>query len=213
MNGVPADRIEDALRGTKEFLVSASLDPAVLKGAEPEKAPALVDPLRTDCLAELRAALRKPAEDNDPVTTITRFDPGKIDLVGEVRVRGRRTVAPGKEAEGRAVITADHTFVYGAARAGGDETTRVIVRRVLRVDAADPVRYQGTEGRLWIRDVRGETGDDDCQDGDGPINPSFLSDLRTAPPSPAGEARDPYDRSRGLSRSGGPDECGVVTRT
>ncbi len=209
VNGVPAARIEEALRGTKEFLAAANLDPAVLKGGEPVKALALVDPLEADYLADLRAAVRRPTEDNDPVSAFTRFDPEKVDLVGDVRVRGRMTVAPDTAAEGRALITADYTFVYGVARAGGDETTRVIVRRVLQADAADPSRHQGTEGRLWIRDLASEIGNDDCREGDGLINPSFFSDLLSASPQ-AGETRDPYDRSTGVSRE---DECGVVSRT
>ncbi|MFE7937717.1 hypothetical protein ACFU46_10190 [Streptomyces griseoincarnatus] len=209
VNGVPAARIEEALRGTKEFLAAANLDPAVLKGGEPVKALALVDPLEADYLADLRAAVRRPTEDNDPVSAFTRFDPEKVDMVGHVRVRGRMTVAPDTAAEGRALITADYTFVYGVARVGGDETTRVIVRRVLQVDAADPSRYQGTEGRLWIRDLASEIGNDDCREGDGLINPSFFSDLLSASPQ-AGETRDPYDRSTSVSRE---DECGVVSRT
>ncbi|MQL65916.1 hypothetical protein F6Q10_25815 [Streptomyces vinaceus] len=209
VNGVPAARIEEALRGTKEFLAAANLDPAVLKGDEPVKALALVDPLEADYLADLRAAVRRPTEDNDPVSAFTRFDPEKVDLVGHVRVRGRMTVAPDTAAEGRALITADYTFVYGVARVGGDETTRVIVRRVLQVDAADPSRYQGTEGRLWIRDLASEIGNDDCRQGDGLINPSFFSDLLSASPQ-AGGTRDPYDRSTSVSRE---DECGVVSRT
>ncbi|MFC8441177.1 hypothetical protein ACFUJT_23800 [Streptomyces griseoincarnatus] len=209
VNGVPAARIEEALRGTKEFLAAANLDPAVLKGGEPVKALALVDPLEADYLADLRAAVRRPTEDNDPVSAFTRFDPEKVDLVGHVRVRGRMTVAPDTAAEGRALITADYTFVYGVARVGGDETTRVIVRRVLQVDAADPSRYQGTEGRLWIRDLASEIGNDDCREGDGLINPFFFSDLLSASPQ-AGGTRDPYDRSTSVSRE---DECGVVSRT
>ncbi|MGY1526934.1 hypothetical protein ACW69C_24740 [Streptomyces sp. MN3] len=209
VNGVPAARIGEALRRTKEFLAAANLDPAVLKGAEPVKALALVDPLEADYLADLRAAVRRPTEDNDPVSAFTRFDPEKVDLVGDVRVRGRMTVAPDTAAEGRALITADYTFVYGVARVGGDETTRVIVRRVLQVDAADPSRHRGTEGRLWIRDLASEIGNDDCREGDGLINPSFFSDLLSASPQ-AGETRDPYDRSTSVSRE---DECGVVSRT
>ncbi|WP_225644797.1 hypothetical protein [Streptomyces werraensis] len=78
--------------------------------------------------------------------------------------------------------------VYGVARAGGDETTRVIVRRVLQVDVADLARYRGTEGRLWIRDHASEMSNDDCRRGDGLINPSFFGDLRTGPRGPAGPA-------------------------
>ncbi|CAL9555791.1 hypothetical protein SUDANB176_04542 [Streptomyces sp. enrichment culture] len=211
VNGVPAGRIEEALRRTKEFLVASNLDPEVLEGGEPEKALALVDPLEKEYLSDLRAALREPTEENDPVWTFTRFDPDEVDLVGDVRVRGRMTVKPERGAAGKAVIKADYTFVYGLARAdGGDEATRVIVRRVVEADVADPARYQSSEGHLWILAVDGEISNDDCRDGDGVIRPHFFADLRTAP-RPTGEARDPYDRSKGVARAGG--ECGVATRT
>ncbi|GAA2549838.1 MULTISPECIES: hypothetical protein [Streptomyces] len=211
VNGVPAGRIEEALRRTKEFLVASNLDPGVLKGGEPKKALALVDPLAEEYLSDLRAALREPTEENDPVWTFTRFDPEEVDLVGDVRVRGRMTVKPGRGAAGKAVIKADYTFVYAVARAGGgDEVTRAVVRRVVEVDVADLTRYQGTEGHLWILAVDGEISNDDCRDGDGVIRPQFPADLRTGP-EPTGEARDPYDRSKQVA--GADEGCGVVTRT
>ncbi|CAL9556415.1 hypothetical protein SUDANB15_04517 [Streptomyces sp. enrichment culture] len=211
VNGVPAGRIEEALRRTKEFLVASNLDPGVLRGGEPKKALALVDPLEKEYLSDLRAALRKPTEENDPVGMFTRFGPEEVDLVGDVRVRGRMTVKPERGAAGKAVIEADYTFVYGSARAdGGDEATRVVVRRVVGVDVADPARYRSTEGHLWVPAVDGETSNDDCRDGDGVIRPYFSTDLRTAP-RPTGEARDPHDRSKGVARAGG--GCGVATRT
>jgi hypothetical protein len=211
VNGVPAARVEAALRRTKEFLVAANLDPAVLKGGEPRKALALVDPLEKTYLAQLRAALREPTAKNDPVWTFTRFDPEEVELVGDVRARGRTTVEGARGSAGRAVIKADYTFVYAVARAGGgDEVARAIVRRVVEVDVADPARYRGTEGHIWVRAVDGEISNDDCRDGDGVIRPQFLADRRTAPER-TGEKRDPYDRSKDVSRAD--DECGVVTRT
>nr|WP_078509418.1 hypothetical protein [Streptomyces viridosporus] len=211
VNGVPAARIEGALRRTKEFLVASNLDPEVLKGGAPGKALALVDPLEEEYLSDLRAALRGPTEENDPVWTFTRFDPEEVDLVGDARVRGRMTVKPERGAAGKAVIEADYTFVYAVARAdGGDEVTRAVVRRVVEVSVADLTRYRGTEGHLWITAVDGEISNDDCRDGDGVIRPQFLADLQSGP-EPTGEALDPYDRSREVVGDDG--GCGVVTRT
>ncbi|MFI2505423.1 hypothetical protein [Streptomyces sp. NPDC018972] len=214
VNGVPAARIEAALKGTKEFLVASNLDPAVLKGGRPEKALDLVDPLEKDYLAELRAGLREPTVKNDPVWTFTRFDPEEVELVGDVRVRGRMTVEAVSGTAGRAVIKADYTFVYPVARAGGgDEVTRAIVRRSVEVEAVDPARFRSSEGHIWLATVNSEISNDDCREGDGVIRPQFFADRRTAAPEPSGEARDPYDRSKELAADGRDEECGVVTRT
>ncbi|WP_030861169.1 hypothetical protein [Streptomyces sp. NRRL S-37] len=213
VGGVPADRIRAALKGTKEFLVAANLDPAVLRGERPTKALELVDPAEKEYLADLRDALREPTEKNDPVWTFTRFDPAEVELVGEVRVRGRMTVEAVKGTTGRALVKADYTFVYPMARVGGgDEVSRAIVRRTIEVDAVDPARFQAAEGRIWITDVNGEISNDDCRDGDGVIRPQFLDDRRGRP-EPTGPARDPYDRSKDLKPAGGEAGCGVVTRT
>ncbi|MFI9823109.1 hypothetical protein ACIHFC_21910 [Streptomyces sp. NPDC052013] len=209
--GIPAARIQQALRQTKEFLVAANLDPEVLKGGEPKKALALVDPLEKKYLSQLRDALRKPSVKNDPVWTFTRFDPEEVDLMDDVRVRGHITVEPGGGDTGKAVIEADYTFVYAATRVGGgDEVARTIVRRVVEVDVLDLTEYQGTEGHLWISDVRGEISNDDCRDGDGVIRPQFRTD-QEAGPDTSGEPSDPYDRSGDVPEAAA--GCGVVSRT
>ncbi|GAA1423957.1 hypothetical protein GCM10009601_27990 [Streptomyces thermospinosisporus] len=212
MGGVSAERIGDALRKTKEFLVAANLDPQVLQGGEPKKALALVDPLEKDYLQKLRAGLRKPTEKNDPVVAFSRFDPEQVEILDDVRVRGRITVEPARGAKGKAVIKADYTFVYAALHAGGgDEVARAIVRRGLEVAVLDLAEYQGTEGRLWISDVRSEINNDDCKDGDGVIRPQFLADRQTGPGT-TGAPVDPYDRGRELP-GGGTGGCGVITRS
>ncbi|MCT7355051.1 hypothetical protein N4P33_23275 [Streptomyces sp. 15-116A] len=212
MGGVSAARIEQALRQTKEFLVAANLDPEVLKGGEPKKALALVDPLEKTYLAQLRAALREPSVNNDPVWTFTRFDPEEVDVLDDVRVRGRVTVEPGPKGADKALIKADYTFVYAATRVGGgDEVARTIVRRVVEVDVLDLTEYQGTEGYLWISDVRGEISNDDCRDGDGVIRPQFRTDGEAGPET-TGEPSDPYDRSGDVPEAEA-DGCGVVSRT
>lgn len=215
VGGVSAARVEAALKKTKQFLVAANLDPAVLEGGRPAKALDLVDPGEKDLFAELRAALRRPTAENDPTWAFTRFDPDEVELVGQARVRGRMTVEPEPGTAGKALIKADYTFVYPVARAGGgDEVTRTIVRRTIEVAAMDPARFRFTEGRLWISDYNSEIANDDCREGDGVIRPQFLTD-REEGPEPTGEARDPYDRSKGLDRpeqGAGEEDCGVVSR-
>ncbi|MGJ3560664.1 hypothetical protein ACR6C2_28260 [Streptomyces sp. INA 01156] len=210
VNGVSAASVEAALEGARDFLIASNLDHEVIMGAEPKKALALLDPLMKDYLAELRAGLRKPTAENDPVWIFTRFDPDEVELVDDVRVRGRLTVEPVRGTAGRAVVKGDYTFVYAVVRPGGGEVARVIVRRVIEVEAVDPTRFQTTDGHIWLADSNSEIGNDDCREGDGVIRPQFLPDLEDGP-MPTGEARDPYDRSRGLD--GIAEECGVVTRT
>ncbi|MFC5215447.1 hypothetical protein [Streptomyces coerulescens] len=211
VGGVSAERIEAALRRTKEFVVASNLDREVLYGAEPKTALGLVDPLQKDYLADLRSALRHPTVKNDPTWTFTRFDPDEVELVGtEVKVRGRMTVEPGDTA-GKALIRADYTFVYPLAKAGGGtEISRAIVRRIVEVDVSDPAKYQGTDGRIWVYAIDGEISNDDCRLGDGIIRPQFQADLMSGPES-SGEAFDPYDRSRELN--GAEEDCGTVSRT
>ncbi|MEV0689948.1 hypothetical protein [Streptomyces sp. NPDC050388] len=210
VNGVSAASVEATLEGARDFLIAANLDHEVIMGAEPKEALALLDPLMGDYLTELRAGLRKPTVENDPVWTFTRFDPDEVELVDDVRVRGRLTVEPVRGTAGKAVVKGDYTFVYALARQGGDEVARVIARRVIEVEAVDPARFQATGGRIWLGDINSEISNDDCRDGDGVIRPQFLADLEDGP-VPTGEARDPYDRSQGLE--GAAEECGVVSRT
>ncbi|MFI8302451.1 hypothetical protein ACIF80_03155 [Streptomyces sp. NPDC085927] len=211
VNGVPVADVEAALEGAKEFLVASNLDRAVLMGAEPKKALALIDPLAADYLSEVRAGLRKPTGKNDPTWTFSRFDPAEVEPVGDVRVRGRLTFEPVRGTAGKVVVKADYTFVYAVAPAGGgDEVTRSIVRRMLEVDAADPARFQVTDGHIRPLAVESEIFNDDCRDGDGVIRPQFFTD-RPHGPAPTGEARDPYDRSQGIREAD--QGCGTVSRT
>ena len=213
VNGVPAARIEDALKGTKRFLVAANLDRAVLEGGEPRKALGLVDPLEADYLSELRAALREPTEKNDPVWTFTRFDPAEVELVGDVRIRGHMTVEALDESPGKAMIKADYTFVYPMARVGGgDEVSRAVVRRSVEVQVVDAARFRATDGHIWVAGSYSDIANDDCRQGDGVIRPQFLSGRGTSP-EPSGKARDPYDRSKELKADAGEEECGLATRT
>ncbi|WP_141665702.1 hypothetical protein [Streptomyces prasinus] len=211
VNGVPVADVEAALKGAKEFLIASNLDRAVLMGAAPKKALALIDPLAVDHLAEVRAGLRRPTEKNDPTWTFSRFDPDEVELMDDVRVRGRLTFEPVRGTAGKVVVRADYTFVYAVAPAGGgDEVTRSIVRRTLELDAADPARFRVTDGRVRLLVVKSEIFNDDCRNGDGVIRPRFFTD-RSDGPTPTGEARDPYDRSQGVREAD--RGCGTASRT
>ncbi|MFD3732292.1 hypothetical protein [Streptomyces sp. NPDC058632] len=210
VNGVSAAAVEAALEGARDFLIASNLDREVVMGAEPKKALALLDPLMGDYLTDLRAGLREPTVENDPVWLFTRFDPDEVELMDDVRVRGRLAVEPVRGTAGKAVVKGDYTFVYALHRPGGGEVARVIVRRVIEVEAVDPARFQATDGHIWLADINGEISNDDCRDGDGVIRPYFLADLGVGPTT-TGEARDPYDRSQELD--GAAEECGVASRT
>ncbi|WP_180686294.1 serine/threonine-protein kinase [Streptomyces gossypiisoli] len=202
-----------ALRNTKEFLVAGNLDPAVLRGEQPERALDLLEPKQSALLSELRRALREPTRKNDPLRLFTRFDPDEVRLAGDViKVRGHMTFAASRPGEVK--VHADYTFVYPLVRAhgGGDQVARTIVRRDLTLTMADPGRWAATKGKLLPEGYTADYANSDCDAHDGYLNPAFPDDLRG--PVPTGFAEDPYDRSRPLT-----DEardvaaCGVATRT
>jgi hypothetical protein len=207
---VPKARVEQALKLTKKLLVGANLDPKAVRGARPEAALSVLDPKQPDVLDDLGTALRSPSRKHDPVTLFSRFDPDEVRPVGDViKTRGRMTFEKGSH--GGVAVRADYTFVYPVVRADGPtEVTRAIVRRVLDVELADPVRYQVTEGRLLLLKYDQEIGNSSCDVHDGYLHPEFPSSRPTGA-APSGPTTDPYDRSRDIDRD--PDECGTVSRT
>ncbi|MGN5632427.1 hypothetical protein [Streptomyces sp. AC154] len=200
-----------ALRGTKEFLVGANLDPVVLRGGRPTAAMALLDPKQPDTLPGLRRALGDPDEKHDPLSLVTRFDPADVVPAGDVvKVRGRMTFAAGERGELR--VHADYTFVYPVVRAGGGgAVTRTIIRRDLTTALLDPGKWQATRGKLSLRTYDSEAGNSECGVHDGYYHPIFDDRAPTGAPAD-GPARDPYDRHRSLSEDND-GRCGTVTRT
>ncbi|MET9372997.1 hypothetical protein ABZX98_02425 [Streptomyces sp. NPDC002992] len=90
------DQVAAALKRTKEFLVAANLDPAVIQGGKPEAALRLLDPQQSDLRPRLEKALATPTAENDPTHVFSRFDPAEVRLVGSVvKTRGRMTVEKG----------------------------------------------------------------------------------------------------------------------
>ncbi|MFC9686525.1 hypothetical protein [Streptomyces sp. NPDC056948] len=206
---VSKDRVEQALKLTKKLLIAANLDPQTVRGERPEAALDVLDPKQPGLLDNLNTALRSPSGKHDPVTMFSRFDPDEIRPAGDViKTRGRMTVEKGSHAG--VAVRADYTFVYPVMRADGStEVTRTIVRRVLDVELADPVRYRVTPGRLTVRNYDEEIGNSACDVHDGYLHPEFPS-RGDKGPDPTGPTTDPYDRSKSID-DGQP--CGTVTRT
>ncbi|MFD6531732.1 hypothetical protein [Streptomyces sp. NPDC060184] len=212
--GLSRDDVEQALRITKEYVTGTSLDPAVLRGAEPTAALALVDPTQKDFTDRIRKELRKPGRLNDPLNAVSRFDPAELRLAGDVvKVRGHMTFAAGEPGQVR--IHADYTFVYPLVRAeGGDETVaRTIIRRDLNVVVADPAKWIATKGRISIGKYSAEFFNSECGVSDGWFHPVFPDGGSTGEPA-TGPASDPYDRSAPIEEPKADDpECGTITRS
>ncbi|MEW2133225.1 hypothetical protein [Streptomyces sp. NPDC005435] len=206
-----------ALRETKEFLVDSSLDPAVLRGGQPDKALALLDPRQPETLQELRRALRDPDAKHDPITFISRFDPARVRPAGDVvKVRGHLSFAAGRPGEVK--VHADYTFVYPLVqRASGDDgvtddrVARTIVRRGMTMLLHDPVKWVADKGKLAVGSVRVHTYNNECDVHDGYLHPVFPGDAPTGAPA-SGDARDPYDRTDTLKNLQD-GACGEITRS
>ncbi|MFI1755760.1 hypothetical protein [Streptomyces sp. NPDC020571] len=213
LSGMSEDDVAFALRRTKELLVAANLDPAVLRGGHPDEALAVLDPKQPELLPKLRRSLSSPDEDHDPLRLFTRFDPAETRPAGDVvKVRGRMTLAAGEP--GVVKVNADYTFVYPRVRADDADgpVARTIIRRVLTLTLNDPAKWNVTEGRLLVEKYFSEYGNTDCDVYDGFLHPGFPDDDGPGGARPTGPPADPYDRSRPLTGSGS-GGCGQVTRT
>ncbi|WP_149825929.1 hypothetical protein [Streptomyces tailanensis] len=211
VSGLSKDDVALALRRTKEFLVASSLDPAVLRGGQPDKALALLDPEQPDMLSDLRRSLRRPSKTHDPVGLFSRFDPGEVRLAGDVvKVRGHMSYSAGEP--GQVLVHADYSFVYPLVRPdGGDTVARTIVRRDLTLSLSDPSRWIATKGKLSVREYAVDTFNNECDVYDGYLHPVFPDGEPTGGPA-TGAAKDPYDRSESLVEQNH-EGCGQVTRT
>ncbi|MFI8827352.1 hypothetical protein [Streptomyces sp. NPDC053431] len=211
-------QVTTALATAKDFLVASNLDPAVIRGARPQRALGLLDPRQPDLRSDLERAFAEPTDRDDPTMLFSRFSPAEVRPVGEVvKVRGRMSVENGRgEQAGTVLIRTDYTFVYPIvkARPGSDEVERTIVRRQITFSLADPARFEVTQGKLGVSEWSSNVGNDDCtRPVDGYYHPAFDEDGAGDPaaPEPAGPAVDPYDRSKDLAQL--PQECGTSSRT
>lgn len=211
------NEVAAALRTTRDFLVAANLDPAVIKGDKPAAALALLDPKQPDVRSDMEKSLVKATEENDPTLLFSRFSPKEVRLAGSVvKTRGRMTVEAGKGQDADSVLVrTDYTFVYPVVkvRPGADEVTRTIVRRQITFSLPDPAEYVVTKGKLSVHEWSSNVGNDDCdRPVDGFFHPMFDEDLTAVPDAAAtGPVVDPYDRSKNLDDL--PQECGTSSRT
>lgn len=210
LSGMSEDDVAFALRRTKDLLVAANLDPGVLRGGQPDKALAILDPKQPELLPKLRRSLRAPDEEHDPLKLFTRFDPAETRLAGDVvKVRGRMTLAAGEPGEVK--VNADYTFVYPLVRTDDPDgpVARTIVRRELTLTLNDPATWDVTEGKLVLEKYVSEHNNTDCEVNDGYLHPGFSDDGPDGA-RPTGPAVDPYDTTVPLTPDG---SCGRVTRT
>ncbi|MGW1776505.1 hypothetical protein [Streptomyces sp. NPDC002104] len=208
-----AAEVEQALGRSRDFLVAANLDPAVLRGERPEKAIALINPHQKDVQDVLASAFDSPSEKNDPLLLFSRFRPSHAQLVGDVvKTRGRLTYQAGEY--GGLRVTADVTFVYPVTRAGGggdDEIERTIVRRELVLSWDNPDKVLTVPGTFSVLSYKYNMTNAGCGAPTGYLTPSFGTDRRT---TGEGTEMDPYDRSGPLVRDESPvDACGRATRS
>ncbi|MFD7837009.1 hypothetical protein [Streptomyces sp. NPDC059761] len=213
VGGMSKEQVADALEKAKQFLVSANLDPATLRGERPAAALELLDPKLKDELSRLEGSLTAPTKENDPLHLFSRVKPTELKPVGDVvKVRGRMWVEPGKEA-GQANVLADYTFVYPLVKAkpGAEQVERSIVRREITFSIADPRKWQATAGKIWLEKMNVDLANSACDVYDGFLHPVFDED-RQAGPAPSGTPVDPYDRSKTID-SGGREGCGSLSRT
>lgn len=209
------DRVEvaRALRLSRDFLVASNLEPGVLRGERPAGAIALINPRQRDVQDYLAAAFRSPGEANDPVLLFSRFDPAQARLVGDVvKTRGRLTYAEGEE--GAVRVTADVTFVYPVAPAGGgDAVVRTIVRREVVMSWDDPAKVITEPGTFSLVSYRADMTNAGCGPATGRLTPSFGGG---GSGTASGPAVDPYDRSTSMDErmgAAGDEECGTATRS
>ncbi|MFE2551318.1 hypothetical protein ACFXGI_22625 [Streptomyces sp. NPDC059355] len=213
VGGMSKEQVADALEKAKQFLVSANLDPATLRGERPAAALELLDPKLKDELSRVEGSLTAPTKENDPLHLFTRVKPTELKPAGDVvKVRGRMWVEPGQEG-GQANVLADYTFVYPLVKAqlGAQEVERTIVRREITFSVADPRKWQATVGKIWLEKYNVDLANSACDVYDGYLHPVFSDDARTGP-APSGTPVDPYDRSKAID-SGVPEGCGTLSRT
>ncbi|WP_436738164.1 hypothetical protein [Streptomyces sp. BBFR102] len=205
-----AAEVRRALDGSLAFLTETNLDPGVLRGERPERAPKLVNPHQEDVQALLGAAFREPGPKSDPLLLVSRFDEEQAHLVGdEVRTRGRLSYREGER--GALEVSSDVTFVYPAVRAEGarDEVVRTIVRRETVMSWDDPDKVVTEPGTFSLLSYRLHVTNGGCGESAGYFTPPFGTERR-APTT--GDEIDPYDRSTGL-RDGSGDRCDKATRS
>ncbi|MGW6705333.1 hypothetical protein ACWGDE_10625 [Streptomyces sp. NPDC054956] len=213
VGGMSKEKVADALEKVKQFLVTANLDPATLRGERPSAALDLLDPKLKGQGNDLEKFLAAPSKDQDPLWVFSRSNPAELKPAGDVvKVRGRMWVEPG-EGAGKAMVMVDYTFVYPFVKAkpGAHQVERSVVRRELTFSISDPRKWEATPGKLWLDKFDVDIANSSCDVFDGFLHPVFDEDTPTGP-TPSGTPVDPYDRSKALDADR-QEGCGSVSRS
>ncbi|WP_405613437.1 hypothetical protein [Streptomyces sp. NBC_01508] len=209
-------QVKDALDRSRDFLAASGLDPAVLRGARPAEAIALINPHQKDVQDYLATSFRAPSEENDPLLLFSRFDKEHTRVVGDVvKTRGRISYREGER--GALQVTADVTYVYPVTRAaadsgGDDEVARTIVRRETVLNWDDPAKVITERGTFSLVSYKAHMTNGGCDAPTGYLVPEYGTERRA---TDGGAAVDPYDRSGPVTeRTGSVDGgCGTATRS
>lgn len=206
-------QVTHALGQSLDFLAAASLDPDVLRGGQPKKAIALINPHQRDVQDYLSAAFRDPSQENDPLLLFSRFAQTKVRLAGTtVKAQGSISFREGKR--GAVEVTSDVTYVYPLVRAAGgsDEVARTIVRRETVMSWDDPAKVITEPGTFSLVSYKLDASNGGCSNFTGFFVPEFAADHQS---SGKGPEVDPYDRSvpmdTRMKESGG-TQCGTASR-
>ncbi|WP_306319992.1 MULTISPECIES: hypothetical protein [unclassified Streptomyces] len=206
-------QVARALERSRDFLVASSLDRGVLRGERPTEAIALINPHQPKERTFLDRSLSTPSEKYNPLLLFSRFDTGRVRMVGDVvKTRGRVSFRAG--GQGALEVTTDVTYVYPVVRAGSADgrVTRVIVRREVVMNWDDPEKVVTEPGTFSVVSNRLDTTNAGCDTYDGYLTPPFTDDRATG----EGPAVDPYDRSTTMDermRGAGDDKCGTAVRS
>ncbi|WP_327249506.1 hypothetical protein [Streptomyces sp. NBC_01320] len=209
-------QVAQALKKTRDFLTASSLDPGVLRGEQPRKAIALINPHQQDVQDYLSTAFPAPSQKNDPLLLFSRFEKTKVRLVGDVvKTRGRITYQEGKR--GAVEVTTDVTYVYPVVRtaAGSDEVARTIVRREVVMSWDDPAKVIIERGTFSLVSYKVDTTNGGCDTFTGYLTPKFSAERAASRPGDGPEV-DPYDRSTSMEtrmREAGDAGCRTATRS
>jgi hypothetical protein len=197
-----AAQVGAALTRAKAYLVAVDLDPGTLRGNPTASIVTLLEP---DSRKLVLDSVASPSKKNDPVTIMTRFPPREAVLAtGTIKVHGTMSyrVVKGNQL----VVHLDYVAVYAVRPPTRDETTRVIVRRVIELSTWSDGRIPA--GTFWLGVTTSYSGNVRCTPDDGWLHPDFPSG-RTGRPGPSGPVHDPYDQSRDPR---GEADCGTVSR-
>ncbi|MFJ2741148.1 hypothetical protein ACIO3O_15950 [Streptomyces sp. NPDC087440] len=205
-----AAQVEQALAKTRDFLVAANLDADTLRGKRPDKAITLVNPQQADTARYLRQAFLKPDAENDPLLLFSRFDGGKVRLVGDVvKVRGELSFRAG--ARGAVEVASDVTYVYPVTRAAADsrEVVRTVVRREVVASWDDPAKVRTDPGTFSLLSYKVNMTNGGC----GVNLTGFFAPEFGTRAGGEGPDTDPYDRKGPVTEGGADGSCGNAVRS